>query len=675
MKNLLIIASIISCGFNAISQEFEIIAHSDNSITTHKLSSGDEGFQIGITSNGGGVINFVNLPGKGDIMRLASDRYGRAGQLAFRDSSHGGSYNPTQAGYNEELGTKCQVVRDNKKLIVPQRGMALWFGDNRYDFTHWENIGDDSKDSDGGNSDKDGIDESNLPGKQATEVFSEFDYYGIYEDVFGQNNIEVATIRHYFEASFIRKPGHCIDQFKEGTPMYNANALRREIKNLAPKGSFPGTEKDLNGVIAVWTLRNDVARWDYKFIYLRNASGNWVSLDATKNVPASYDQSVIIMAESDNPKNGRALGLYKPNSEINKFPIVGINENTGTIDYKDNRIRLASEGTKLSYSKFRAPSMSKYGFSNRFSGMINRTRLQDNQYEMYRGEYFISYGTPQRIMDNIDKITKLKKGQNISLSKLGAKKVGDADFFPKGFSDSRLPLTYTSSNTNVAKIENGKIVITGPGSTTITANQEGNNIYLKAKPTSQELVVTGDVPNKDPEIEITSPEDGAIFLLGDEIPLTANASDPEGKLDKVNFKIDGNFYKTDSRRPFANTFTPTKAGTYVIGARAFDKDGLSFEKTVTVTVETTLSSESFLNPSSLDNIKVYPSPASSVLHITGLKKQPTGMSIIDLSGKVIMDINQTKNNPSIDITNLAKGFYFLKIYSQSKQKTISFIKK
>ena len=251
----------------SFAQEFEIISHSDNRITTHKLKSGPSGFEIGITSNGGGVINFVNFPGIGDIMKLASDRYGRAGQLAFRDTSHGGSYNPTQAGYNEDIGTKCKVIKEGDKLIIPQRGMALWFGDNRNDFTHWENIGSDSKDSDGGNSDTDGLDESNLEGKQETEVFSEFDYYGTYEDVYGQNDISVGSIRHYFEVSFIREPGHCLNQFREGTPLFNGNALRNDISKKFPVGKHPGTDKDMNGVTAVWSLRNDVARWDYNHVF------------------------------------------------------------------------------------------------------------------------------------------------------------------------------------------------------------------------------------------------------------------------------------------------------------------------------------------------------------------------------------------------------------------------
>ena len=472
------------------AQEFKIIAHSDNRITTHKLTSGPSGFEIGITANGGGVINYVNFPGIGDIMKLASDRYGRAGQLAFRDTSHGGSYNPTQAGYNEDIGTKCKVIKEGNKLIVPQRGMALWFGDKRNDFTQWENIGSDSYDNDAGNSDTDGLDETNLEGKQETEVFSEFDYYGTYEDVYGQNNIAIAAIRHYFEVSFIREPGHCLNQFRDGTPLFNKNALRNDISKKFPVGKHPGTDKDMNGVTAVWSLRNDVARWNYNHVYFRTTAGQWTIFEADVAVPSESDHQIMILAESNNPNTGRAYCLYKPNTEINNFPIIGVNENTGTIAYKDERIILRTEGTKITYDKFRAPAMSKYGFSNRFAGLINRTRLAENIFEAYRGEYYILYGTPQQIINTIDKIEGLKISQYISFSALEDKTVGDASFYPGAISDSKLPINYTSTNTDVARIENGKIVIIGAGTTTITAQQNGNTTYLAANAESQELTIT-----------------------------------------------------------------------------------------------------------------------------------------------------------------------------------------
>ena len=90
--------------------------------------------------------------------------------------------------------------------------------------------------------------------------------------------------------------------------------------------------------------------------------------------------------------------------------------------------------------------------------------------------------------------------------------------------------------------------------------------------------------NQKPTVSLTSPSNGAVFELGETITLEANASDPDGNLEKVNFKINGDFYAIDTERPFKNTFTPERAGTYTIAAKAFDRDGLTFEKSVTVRV-------------------------------------------------------------------------------------------
>lgn len=93
-------------------------------------------------------------------------------------------------------------------------------------------------------------------------------------------------------------------------------------------------------------------------------------------------------------------------------------------------------------------------------------------------------------------------------------------------------------------------------------------------------------PNENvaPIVSITSPEDNAVFELGQVISLKASASDPDGNLDKVNFKINDAFYRTDNERPFENTFTPTEAGTYKIAVRAFDRENLQTEVFVTITV-------------------------------------------------------------------------------------------
>ncbi|WP_158596988.1 Ig-like domain-containing protein [Aquimarina sp. BL5] len=113
--------------------------------------------------------------------------------------------------------------------------------------------------------------------------------------------------------------------------------------------------------------------------------------------------------------------------------------------------------------------------------------------------------------------------------------------------------------------------------------------------------------NKPPIVSLTNPsQDNQEFTLGETITLSANASDPDGNLDYVNFKVNGSFFKQDQDRPFSVTWNPTVAGTYTIGARAFDKEELSTEVTRTVIIREEIGNQSpnvsFATPS--NNITV-----------------------------------------------------------------------
>ncbi|WP_299245968.1 Ig-like domain-containing protein [uncultured Aquimarina sp.] len=114
--------------------------------------------------------------------------------------------------------------------------------------------------------------------------------------------------------------------------------------------------------------------------------------------------------------------------------------------------------------------------------------------------------------------------------------------------------------------------------------------------------------NKPPTVSLTNPsQDNQEFTLGETITLSANASDPDGNLDYVNFKVNGSFFKQDQDRPFSVTWNPTVAGTYTIGARAFDKEGLSTEVTRTVIIREEIGNQSpnvsFATPSSNITVK------------------------------------------------------------------------
>jgi len=75
------------------------------------------------------------------------------------------------------------------------------------------------------------------------------------------------------------------------------------------------------------------------------------------------------------------------------------------------------------------------------------------------------------------------------------KKVGDPSFALSSTSSSGLPVTYTSSNINVATISGSNVTIVGPGTTLITASQTGNSTYAAATPIIQSLTVTGGAPS------------------------------------------------------------------------------------------------------------------------------------------------------------------------------------
>jgi fibronectin type 3 domain-containing protein len=83
----------------------------------------------------------------------------------------------------------------------------------------------------------------------------------------------------------------------------------------------------------------------------------------------------------------------------------------------------------------------------------------------------------------------MKEEQVITFNTLEDKKVGDNDFSAAAITSSGLPVTYASSNENVAVIADGMIHLTGAGTADITAVQSGDARYAVATPAVQKLTV------------------------------------------------------------------------------------------------------------------------------------------------------------------------------------------
>ncbi|MWW23260.1 hypothetical protein [Algibacter lectus] len=317
-----------------------IVLPSNPRVTTDMLTSGDNGFAIGITSNGGGVINKLIIPGitaksdnpDKDVSGPKADLYGRSGQMTFRDGAHSSKYNPTQAGFHERLGTRTTVETVNKngtakKLIVGPFRLALWRADNGYDFTENE-IGDngnggkvvlkdpyndddklfldrttaDPKDEiliagDNKVLDIDEIEEG-LEITHTDEVGTPFTYYGTYEDMIGESGFTDASgsiIRHYYEARYYDEADHSLEQFRFGTiradskqdagkPILKSDLFKNPATSLFPiplaylKDSGYKTDyKDLSNMSNAWNLRMDNDYWEPAFRFVFNQdTDTWV---------------------------------------------------------------------------------------------------------------------------------------------------------------------------------------------------------------------------------------------------------------------------------------------------------------------------------------------------------------------------------------------------------------
>lgn len=127
---------------------------------------------------------------------------------------------------------------------------------------------------------------------------------------------------------------------------------------------------------------------------------------------------------------------------------------------------------------------------------------------------------------------KFANPQSVTFTALENRFYGEDPMVLMAAASSDLPVTYTSSNEEVAIIVDGKAVITGVGQTFITAKQPGNAEYFAATPKEQQLTVLkgnqsitfeplevrryGDEPIA-PDIECTSGLDVALASSDNEI--------------------------------------------------------------------------------------------------------------------------------------------------------------
>ena len=104
---------------------------------------------------------------------------------------------------------------------------------------------------------------------------------------------------------------------------------------------------------------------------------------------------------------------------------------------------------------------------------------------------------------------------------------------------------------------------------TVTASALSNN----GATGTAASVVTVNGANTPPTVSITSPSFGASFTAPASIPITVNATDPDGSVSTVEYLANGEIIHTTNVAPFSFTWSNVGTGTYSLTARATDNRG------------------------------------------------------------------------------------------------------
>ena len=99
-------------------------------------------------------------------------------------------------------------------------------------------------------------------------------------------------------------------------------------------------------------------------------------------------------------------------------------------------------------------------------------------------------------------------------------------------------------------------------------------------------VALGAPPNKTPTVALTAPTSGATFAAPANITLSANASDSDGTITRVEFIEGGvNSLGTRTSAPYTMTWSNVTAGSYSLTASAIDNaGGIKTSSKVSITV-------------------------------------------------------------------------------------------
>jgi hypothetical protein len=152
---------------------------------------------------------------------------------------------------------------------------------------------------------------------------------------------------------------------------------------------------------------------------------------------------------------------------------------------------------------------------------------------------------------------------------------------------SRIDAYQSTNGTTWTSIGSDAVAMTNTVYVGIATTSHNTSLATDVVLDNLRVTQSGTPTNQPPTVTLTSPTNGASFTAPASVTLSANASDSDGTISKVEFYNGATLLNTDTSAPYSFAWLSVAAGTYSVKAIAYDNSGASISSaTSTITVST-----------------------------------------------------------------------------------------
>ncbi len=193
---------------------------------------------------------------------------------------------------------------------------------------------------------------------------------------------------------------------------------------------------------------------------------------------------------------------------------------------------------------------------------------------------------------------------------------------------------------------------------TLTAGQKVLRIFANTGDFNVDRVVfSTTASNQAPTVSLTAPANNSTYTAPANITISANASDADGSVTKVDFYNGSTLLNSDASAPYSFNWSNVGAGTYTITARATDNQGATTTSAArTITVNTAGNQPPTVSLTSPANNANFNAPASITISANAADANGTVTKVDFYNGSTLL--NSDASAPySFNWTNVAAGTY------------------